>query len=121
MRAHQHATVIKVQSISKSISGSRSKIHLAVDANGNPIEFIIRDGTTHDVKVAPDLIEGLNLEEIEVLCADHGDDSELLREKIKSTTTKASISRNITLNPVMNIWTGIYIRSDTELKMHLQD
>ncbi len=27
--------------------------HLAVDSNGNPIQFLIHDGTTHDVSVAP--------------------------------------------------------------------
>jgi len=41
VRAHQHATGIKDQAISKSIRSNRSKIHLAVDAYGNPIEFII--------------------------------------------------------------------------------
>lgn len=63
VRAHQHATGIYHQAISKSIGGNSPKIHLAVDTNGNPIEFIIRDGTTHDVKVAPDLIDCLDLKE----------------------------------------------------------
>lgn len=39
--------------------------------------LIVGDGTTHDVKVAPDLIDCLNLEETEILCADKGYDSEL--------------------------------------------
>lgn len=93
VRAHQHATGIKDQAISKSVGGNSSKIHLAVDANGNPIEFIIGDGTTHDVKVAPDLIDCLNLEETKILCADKGYDSQLLREKIKNTQTKANIPK----------------------------
>lgn len=93
VRAHQHASGIKGQCISKSIGGNSSKIHLAVDANGNPIEFIIGDGTTHDVKVAPDLIDALNLKDTEVLCADKGYDSELLRERIKNTRTKANIPK----------------------------
>ena len=45
VRAHQHSAGIKNQSISKSIGGNSSKIHLAIDSNGNPIEFIISDGT----------------------------------------------------------------------------
>ena len=45
VRAHQHSAGIKNQDISKSIGGNSSKIHLAVDAHGNPIEFIISDGT----------------------------------------------------------------------------
>ena len=82
-----------MQSISKSIGGNSSKIHLAVDANGAPIEFIISDGTTHYVKVAPDLIDYLYLEETEILCADTGYDSEFIREKIKVTKTKANIPK----------------------------
>ena len=93
VRAHQHATGVKDQAISKSIGGNSSKIHLAVDANGNPIEFIIGDGKTHDVKVAPHLIDALDLKDTEILCADKGYDSELLREKIENTDTKANIPK----------------------------
>ena len=57
VRAHQHSAGIKDQDISKSIGGNSSKIHLAVDADGNPIEIIISDGTIHDVKIAPKMIE----------------------------------------------------------------
>jgi len=57
---------------------------------GNPIEFIISDGTTHDVKIAPDLVTLLDLEQTEILCADKGYDSELLRNQIKVTKTKAN-------------------------------
>ncbi|NNH27211.1 IS5 family transposase [Acinetobacter terrestris] len=93
VRAHQHATGIYHQAISKSIGGNSSKIHLAVDANGNPIEFIIGDGTTHDVKVAPDLIDSLDLKETKILCADKGYDSGPLREKIEKNQTKANIPK----------------------------
>lgn len=61
VRAHQHSAGIANQSISKSVGGNSSKIHLIVDAHGNPIDFMITDGTTHDVKVAPDLISTLDL------------------------------------------------------------
>lgn len=70
VRAHQHSAGIQNQDISKSIGGNISKIHLAVDSSGNPIEFIISDGTTHDVKIAPILVEKLDLNETEILCAD---------------------------------------------------
>ena len=66
-----------------------------MDANGNPIEFIIGDGTTHDVKVTPDLIDALDLNETRILCADKGYDSELLRAKIKDTNIKANIPKNM--------------------------
>lgn len=46
MRVHQHSAGIKNQDISKSIGRNSSKIHLAIDADGNPIEVIISDGTT---------------------------------------------------------------------------
>ena len=70
VRAHQHSAGLKNQDISKSIGGNSSKIHLAIDSNGNPIEFIISDGTTHDIKIAPDLVSKLDLTESEILCAD---------------------------------------------------
>lgn len=93
IRAHQHSAGIQDQAISKSIGGNSSKIHLAVDANGNPIKFIITDGTTHDVKVAPDLVDQLDLKQTEILSADKGYDCESLREQIKNTNTKANIPR----------------------------
>ncbi|WP_180134860.1 MULTISPECIES: IS5 family transposase [unclassified Acinetobacter] len=91
--AHQHSAGIANQSISKSIGGNSSKIYLIVDAHGNPIDFMITDGTTHDVKVAPDLISTLDLKETKVVCADKGYDSESLREQIRKTRTKANIPR----------------------------
>ena len=93
VRAHQHATGISDQAISKSVGGNSSKIHLAVDANGNPVEFIITDGTTHDVKVAPELLSLLDLEHTDTVCADKGYDSDVLREQIIATATKANIPK----------------------------
>ncbi|WP_019958915.1 IS5 family transposase, partial [Vitreoscilla stercoraria] len=49
------------QSIAKSIGGNSSKIHLAVDAHGNPLEFLVGDGITHDIKIAPMLLQLLDL------------------------------------------------------------
>ena len=64
---------------------------MAVDANGNPIEVIISDGTTHDVNVAPDLVLKLDLNATETLCADKGYDSETLREQTTKTKKHANI------------------------------
>ena len=97
--------------ISKSVGGNSSKIHLIVDAHGNPIDFMITDGTTHDVKVAPDLISTLDLKETKVVCADKGYDSEPLREQIRKTGTKANIPKKTNSQSTMTIWTGIYIKS----------
>lgn len=93
VRAHQHSAGIKDQDISKSIGGNSSKIHLAVDSNANPIEIIISDGTTHDVKIAPILIEKLGLNETAVVCADKGYDLESLREQIFEEKVEANIPR----------------------------
>ncbi len=51
MRVHQHTTGVKDQAISNNFGGNSSKIHLVVDADGNPTEFIINDTKTHDLKV----------------------------------------------------------------------
>ena len=93
VRAHQHSAGIKDQDISKSIGGNSSKIHLAVDSNGNPIQFLIHDGTTHDVKVAPALVDKIDLTDTDVLSADKGYDSKALREQIERTSTKANIPK----------------------------
>ena len=94
VRAHQHSSGRKDQDISKSIGGNSSKIHLAVDSNGNPIEFIISDGTTHDMKIAPTLVQQLDLSETETLCADKGYDSESLRVQIQNTVNSHQNSRH---------------------------
>ena len=53
VRVHQHFAGIANQAISKSVGGNSSKIHLIFDAHGRPIDFMITDGTTHDVKITP--------------------------------------------------------------------
>lgn len=96
IRAHQHsarACTESVQAISKCVGGNASKIHLAVDANGNPIEFIVSDGTTHDVKVAPELLDLLDISHTEQVCADRGYDSDKLRQQIICKGSKANIPK----------------------------
>ena len=58
-------------------------INICTDNLAGFIEFMITDGTTHDVKVAPDLISTLDLKETKVVCADKGYDSDPLREQIR--------------------------------------
>lgn len=53
IKAHQHACNVinkAEQSIGKSVGSNTTKIHLMVDAYGNPIDFIITGGQVHDVK-----------------------------------------------------------------------
>jgi transposase len=86
--AHQHATGAARKSelgdhaIGKSVQGNSTKIHLAVDSSGNPIEFEITGGQVHDVKVAPIIVARLPKSEYTI--ADKGYDSENLRDQIKS-------------------------------------
>ncbi|MGP4963782.1 IS5 family transposase [Psychrobacter celer] len=95
IKAHQHSNGgnENLQSISKSVAGRATKIHLAVDAHGNPITFLLSDGTTHDVKVAPDLVDKVDLSNTKVLCADKGYDSGALRAHIEQAGTQDNIPR----------------------------
>ena len=70
------------QGIAKSVGGNSSKIHLAVDAHRNPIEFIVGDGVTHDIKIAPALLKLLDLKDTGLLNADKGYDSEEFRDLV---------------------------------------
>ena len=87
VKAHQHSSGAAKKSeggdhgIGKSVAGNTSKIHLAVDSNGNPIEFEVSGGEVHDSRVAPDLIA--KLPPSDFLIADTGYDSENLREQIR--------------------------------------
>lgn len=66
---------------------------MAVDSHGNPIQFLIEDGTTHDVKVAPKLVNSINLCNTDILCADKSYDSESFRKQIEETGTQANIPK----------------------------
>jgi transposase len=87
VKAHQHSSGAAKKSedgnhgIGKSVAGNTSKIHLAVDSSGNPIDFEVTGGEVHDAKVAPDLIA--KLPPSDYLIADRGYDSEPLREQVR--------------------------------------
>lgn len=121
VRVHKHAIEIKDQNIAKSTARNSSTIYLTGAASGNPIEFIIGDSTTHEVKVATDLIECLDLKRIEILCADKDYNSEVLRKKSIKLEPMQIFQRNPIQSPRMSIWIGIHIKLGTELKMYLHD
>ena len=80
IRAHQHSSgVAKAEeaAIGKSCGGNSTKIHLATDSFGLPIEFEISEGQVSEYKVAPELIA--KLPQSEYVIADKGYDSEALR------------------------------------------
>ena len=85
VRAHQHASGARLgeeRAIGRSRGGATTKIHIAADAHGNPIDFEITGGEVHDVKAAPQLLE--KIETAENFIADKGYDSDPLREQIRS-------------------------------------
>jgi len=94
VKAHQHSTGAaseQEQGIGLSRGGNTSKIHLAVDSYGLPIEFIITGGDVHDSKVANELIE--LLPQGDFIVADKGYDSEAIRNKIRERNSSPVIPR----------------------------
>ena len=68
-----------------------TKIHMIVDAHGNPLDFLVSDGATHDVKVAPELIKKVELKETKILNADRG----YISEDFKMNLLKNEVHPNI--------------------------
>ena len=94
VKAHQHSAGAgsgETEAIGKSRAGNTTKIHLAVDAYGLPIEFVITGGEVNDCTAAPELIA--KLPHAEAIVADKGYDSERIREQIEAKGSKAVIPR----------------------------
>ncbi len=68
-----------------------SKIHIAVDALGNPLRFILTPGQWSDIAQAEDLVEGLPGEH---LLADKAYDSDGFRDHIDEAGMEAVIPSN---------------------------
>ena len=63
-KAHQHSSGAahgQESAIGKSVAGNTTKIHMAVDACGLPIQFSVTGGEVHDCKEAPALVAKLPL------------------------------------------------------------
>ena len=59
VKTHQHSAGAgsgETEAIGKSRAGNTTKIHLAVDAYGLPIEFVITGGEVNDCTAAPELM-----------------------------------------------------------------
>ena len=94
VKAHQHsagANSKEDEAIGKSKGGNTSKIHLAVDSYGLPIEFTITGGQLHDSKAAKPLIEMLPY--ANHIIADKGYDSEGIREQVRERNSIPNIPR----------------------------
>ena len=76
VRVHQHASGARhgeERAIGKSRGGPTTKIHVAADAHGNPIDFEITGGEVHDAKAADIVIAKIGA--AENFIADKGYDS----------------------------------------------
>ncbi len=94
VKAHQHsagASSDDNEAIGKSVAGNTTKIHMAVDAFGLPISFLITGGEVHDCKIAPEFVE--QLPKADYIIADKGYDKEELREIIKKKDSIPVIPR----------------------------
>ena len=68
------------QALGRSRGGFSTKIHIAVDALGNPLRFILTAGQRNDITQAQALIEGF---ESDFILADKGYDADFLRQLIR--------------------------------------
>lgn len=94
VKAHQHsagATGHAPQAIGKSRGGLTSKIHLAVDAHGLPLSFVLTGGDVNDCTAAPELIRMQS--DAQILIADKGYDSERIRQLSESLGIRQVIPR----------------------------
>ena len=57
------------QALGRSRGGFSTKVHVSVDALGNPLSFTLTGGQAHDITQAYDLIDGI---ESEYVIADRG-------------------------------------------------
>ena len=63
VRAHQHSAGAQkkgAQAIGRSRGGLTTKIHMIVDALGNPVEVMLSPGQDHDLTCAESLIEAVD-------------------------------------------------------------
>lgn len=94
IRAHQHASGARKgaeRAIGRSRGGATTKIHMAADAHGYPIDFEITGGEVHDAKAAPKIIHKVS--QAEYLIGDKGYDSEEIREQARSKKMNPIIPR----------------------------
>ena len=76
------------QALGRSRGGFSTKIHIAVDALGNPLRLLLTAGQRHNRPLAAALIEGF---EPRVLIADKGYDSGALIESVTAKGIEAVI------------------------------
>lgn len=96
VKAHQHASGARIgeeRAIGFSRGGNTSKIHIAADSHGNPIDFEITGGEIHDSQVAGKIIKKVMTSNTENIVADKGYDSEDIRIQVWANGGRAIIPR----------------------------
>jgi transposase len=83
-RAKKHGA----QSLGRSRGGFSTKIHLATDALGNAVRFILTGGERHDITQAETLIENFCADYV---IADKGYDSQAFILRLKARNTEVVI------------------------------
>ncbi len=95
VKAHQHASGARIgeeRAIGISRGGNTSKIHIAADSHGNPIDFEITGGEVHDSQVAGQIIDKVS-SNTKSIVADKGYDSEDIRILIWAKGARSVIPR----------------------------
>ena len=78
VKAHQHSSGAKDESIGKSRGGHTTKIHLVVDSFGFPVNFELTGGHRNDIVMAECVIE--QAPPCDLVVADKGYDSQSFRD-----------------------------------------
>jgi len=94
VKAHQHSTGASSntdEAIGKSVAGNTTKIHMATDSHGLPIDFEITGGEVHDCKIAPAFFAKLPY--ADYMVADKGYDSEEVRDVARAKSSTPVIPR----------------------------
>ena len=87
------------EGLGRSSGGFSSKIHVKVDALGNPLKFIITPGQHSDITQANDLLQDIG--RASYIIADKGYNSSKLREEIIKQGAKPVIpSKRNSINPI---------------------
>ena len=127
IRAHQHLAGAAAYSgedehaIGMSRGGMTSKIHLMVDACGNPLEVIITAGNINDISVAPELVAAIDLAETQAVIADKGYDSDKLRVQIEEEGSEANIPYKRDWEEKNKDMDCFFIKSNLWLRMPFPD